>query len=203
MLTAQRLESGARGEDRLVLEHCGRRTLAIVADGAGGMGGGALAAERACSLAAQIMRTTSPGGPDCWGRCLAEVDRALTQSGSGGQTTGVIVEIADNQITGASIGDSGAWLLTGREVVDLTELQRRKPLLGSGEAVPVSFGPVLFTGRLLLASDGLFKYAARRDIQERSMASPVSVAVESLVAGLRLRSGALQDDVAIILIDNG
>ena len=117
-----------RGEDRLVL---GSRTahFAIVADGAGGMGGGALAAERACSLAAQIMRTTSPGGPDCWERCLADVDRALTLSGSGGQTTGVIVEIADNQIAGASVGDSGAWLLTKREHVDLTELQRRKPLL--------------------------------------------------------------------------
>jgi serine/threonine protein phosphatase PrpC len=202
LIAAQRLENGGRGEDRLLLEQSEQRTLAIVADGAGGMGGGAVAAEMACSLSAQIMRTMSPRTQDGWEQCLVDVDRALVRSGSGGQCTVVIAEIAKNQIAGVSVGDSGAWLLTARETLDLTELQHRKPLLGSGEASPVRFGPVHFSGRLLLATDGLFKYANRRHIEECAMALTVDAAVERLIAGLRLRSGTLQDDVAIILMEN-
>jgi hypothetical protein len=41
---------------------------------------------------------------------------------------------------GASVGDSSAWLISpAGEVTDLTAQQRRRPLLGSGEALPVQF----------------------------------------------------------------
>jgi PPM family protein phosphatase len=93
-------------------------------------------------------------------------------------------------------------MITGREILDLTEGQHRKPLLGSGEASPVRFGPVEFSGRLILATDGLLKYATRHDIAQRAMGVSASDAVDGLVAGLRLRSGALQDDVAIILLNH-
>jgi hypothetical protein len=164
--------------------------------------GGAVAAEMACSLMAQSMRTTIAGTPELWARCLVDVDQALVRQGSGGQCTAVVVEISENHVSGASVGDSGAWMITSREILDLTERQRRKPLLGSGEASPVSFGQIPLSGRLLLATDGLFKYATRRDIRERAFVGlSVSTAVETLVEGLRLRSGAFQDDVAIILVE--
>ena len=202
MLTvAHRVENGGKGEDRLLVDHYGARTLAIVADGAGGMGGGAVAAEMACSLMAQSMRTTIAGTPEFWARCLFDVDQALVRQGSAGQCTAVVVEISENGVSGASIGDSGAWMITSREILNLTERQRRKPLLGSGEASPVCFGPVEFSGRLLLATDGLFKYAARHNIAQRAMASSVNNAVDRLVTGVRLPSGALQDDVGIILLE--
>jgi hypothetical protein len=39
MLTvALKVENGGRGEDRVHVEQCGSRTLAVVADGAGGTG---------------------------------------------------------------------------------------------------------------------------------------------------------------------
>jgi serine/threonine protein phosphatase PrpC len=203
MLTvAHRVENGGKGEDRLLVERYGARTLAIVADGAGGIGGGAAAAEMACSLMAQSMRTTIVGTPELLAKCLFDVDQALARQGSGGQCTAVVVEISENRVSGASVGDSGAWMITSREILDLTERQQRKPLLGSGEASPVGFGPVQLSGRLLLASDGLFKYATRCDIRERALvALSVGIAVETLVEGLRLRSGAFQDDVAIILVE--
>jgi hypothetical protein len=43
-------------------------------------------------------------------------------------------------------------MLNGKAVVDLTESQHRKPLLGSDETVPVGFGPVELSGRLLIAT---------------------------------------------------
>jgi serine/threonine protein phosphatase PrpC len=202
MLTvAHRIENGGRGEDRVLVEYCGSRTLAVVADGAGGTGGGAAAAAMACSFAAQRLRTGSTGTAKDWARCLYEVDRALIQAG--GQCTAVVVEISEGSVFGASVGDSGARMLHGNDIIDLTENQYRKPLLGSDEAMPMAFGPIELSGRLLIATDGLLKYATESEIAQRAMGVSVNDAVARLIEGVRLRSGALQDDVGIILIEDG
>ncbi len=65
----------------------------------------------------------------------------------------------------------------------------------------MGFGPIELSGRLLIATDGLFKYATESYITQRATALSVNDAVDKLIAGLRLLSGALQDDVAIILIE--
>lgn len=201
MLTvAHKVENGGRGEDCVLVEHYGSRTLAVVADGAGGTGGGAAAAAMACSIAAKKLRSGGTGTPEDWARCLYEADQALVRSG--GQCTAVVVEISEGRLVGASVGDSGAWLLTGKAIIDLTENQHRKPLLGSDEAMPMGFGPIELSGLLLIASDGLFKYATESDIAQRAMGLSVNDAVDQLIAGVRLRSGALQDDVGIILIED-
>ncbi len=174
--------------------------LAVVADGAGGTGGAAAAAAMACSMAAQRLRTQGTSTPEDWARRLYEVDQAVVRTG--GQCTAVVVEISEGRIIGASVGDSGAWMLTGKAIIDLTENQHRKPLLGSDEAMPTGFGPIELSGRLLIATDGLFKYATESEIAKHAMGVPVNEAVGRLVAGLRLRSGALQDDVGIILIED-
>jgi PPM family protein phosphatase len=200
MLTvAHRVEDGARGEDRVLVEHHGSRSLVVVADGAGGMGGGAAAAAMACSIAAQRLRTQATGTAEDWARCLYEADQAVVRTG--GQCTAVVVEISEGRVFGASVGDSGAWLLTGKAIVDLTKNQHRKPLLGTDEALPMCFGPIELSGRLLIATDGLFKYATESDIAQRAMALSVNDAVDKLLAGVRLLSGALPDDVAIVLIE--
>src|SRR6202140_5871721 len=153
----------------------------------------------ACSIAAQRLRTGGTGTAEDWARCLYEADQAVVRTG--GQCTAVVVEISEGRVVGASVGDSGAWLLTGKAIVDLTENQHRKPLLGSDEALPMGFGPIELSGRLLIATDGLFKYATEGDIAQQAMALSVTDAVDKLIAGLRLRGGALQDDVAIILVE--
>ena len=127
------------------------------------------------------------------------MDRAVVRTG--GQCTAVVVEISEGLVFGASVGDSGAWLLNGKAIIDLTENQHRKPLLGSDEALPMGFGPIELSGRLIIATDGLFKYATESEIAQRATALSVNDAVDKLIAGVRLISGALPDDVAIILIE--
>lgn len=86
---------------------------------------------------------------------------------------------------------------------DLTRAQERKPLLGSGCAWPVGFGPVPFprSARLLLASDGLVKYASPERLCETARAPSAERAARSLIECVRLPSGAPPDDVSVILCE--
>jgi hypothetical protein len=74
-------------------------------------------------------------------------------------------------------------------------------LLGSGIAEPRPIVARPFEGRLLVASDGLFKYARRSEIQRRAVHPWLEDGVSSLLDCVRLRSGGFQDDVAIVLAE--
>jgi serine/threonine protein phosphatase PrpC len=54
-------------------------------------------------------------------------------------------------------------------------------------------------GVLLLATDGLLKYAPEQKIRHLATDANVSVAAAKLVDVARMASGALQDDVAVIV----
>jgi len=197
LVTASRIENAVRGEDRAVVRHDGDRLLIVVADGAGGTSSGGIAAQ-AVSDAIQ----GAPRDGTRWDATLPEVDQLLVRSNRGGLSTGVVVEVAGPVLRGASVGDSGAWLIARDQLVDLTWNQPRKPLLGSGIARPMSFGPTPFQGRLLVASDGLFKYLRRSEIVRRATLGPLDHSVSLLVDAVRLRSGAFQNDVAIVLAED-
>jgi hypothetical protein len=124
----------------------------------------------------RVIRALVPGAD--FVMTLTRLDREL---GDATWTTAVIAEVRGGRVRGASVGDSGAW-----------------PLLGSGEAHPVEFEAEL-RGTLLLASDGLFKYAGRADIARIGTGPDLKVAAAELIASVRLRSGGLQDDVAVVL----
>jgi len=194
---AIRVVAGDRNEDRAVHSSVGDRAFLLLADGAGGLAGGAAAAEFA--LGAFSSRYSA--GSDLVA-VVAELDHAMAKDARFGETTFVVAAVHAGTVRGASVGDSGAWLVRrGGSVLDLTADQRRKPLLGSGAAVPISFGPYPAEGRLLLASDGLFKYAARERIAFAAQVANIEEAADALVALPRLPSGALQDDVAVVLAD--
>ena len=190
---------GARQGRARVVEVENGLVIAL-ADGAGGTGNGALAAD--ALVRAIEGETTLPDGDRC--AALIENLDAEPQRLARGQSTAVILGVG-TQIVGASVGDSGAWLLRGSEVVDLTSGQIRKPLVGDGCAT-VPIGPLLFEGTLLVASDGLFRYAKRADIarviedatafEERGLAT----AAAALIELVHLPNGELQDDVAIVLV---
>src|SRR6185312_3318578 len=188
---AYRVESGGANEDRVLLERCGQRTLAIVCDGAGNGGRGGLAADLAVAELARVWRE---GFVD-WVRALLAVDQLLKREAQGGETTCVVVDISDDgQFRGASVGDSGAWMLSvARKVRDLTADQDRLRL-GSGRAGPKLLKGQLI-GRLVLATDGLLKYIRAADIH-----ASAARGVDALIDGVRLKNGALQDDVAVILL---
>lgn len=112
----------------------------------------------------------------------------------------MVVAITADEIRCASVGDSEAWLILGGEVDELTDGQRRKPLLGSGGAIPANAMRPRRPGLLLISSDGLFRYASREKIVGALQDGPSEATLHNLVDCVRLRSGALQDDVAIALL---
>ena len=170
--------------------------LVAVADGAGGTGNGAAAAER---LITALTKLAGAAASTDWFDTLCAIDDEL--SASGGQTTGVVAFIDSDRVVGASVGDSSAWLISpDGDVTDLTARQRRRPLLGSGEALPVQFEAERRGGRVLLASDGLFKYATAERICALAMQGSVAEAANALAKCVRLPSGALPDDVAVVVV---
>ncbi|HVE40890.1 MAG TPA: serine/threonine protein phosphatase [Planctomycetota bacterium] len=173
--------------------------LIALADGAGGSAGGAEAAELAVRT---ILESDAGPDPAAWVMCLAEVDRRLYEAG-GGETTAVAVFISPDCVVGASVGDSGAWIVYPSRHENLTGRQQRKPLLGSGVAVPVLFEYREEGGVVLAATDGLLKYTSPEKICEVICRTERELAPGSLIDLVRLRSGSLQDDVAVALCDRG
>jgi PPM family protein phosphatase len=183
-----------QGDDRaLVLPVAGGLVLAVC-DGAGGTGRGAAAAERVVRAVAEWAHA---GASDACG-CLRAVDGELAREGGGGETTAVIAVLRETGVTGASVGDSEAWIVSPRGHEALTRHQSRKPLLGSGRATPVLFvAAPLLNATLLVGSDGLFKYGNAARLRELALAVELDAA--PLIASVRLRSGALQDDTTVLL----
>jgi serine/threonine protein phosphatase PrpC len=174
-------------DDRCGVWKRGESLVLAVADGAGGTGGGAAAAE----LVMQECEKFDLG--DCE-ELLFRCDQLMIPTG--GETTAVIAVVDEKGVRGASVGDSGAWLI--ESAVDLTSGQERKPLIGSGRACPVPFAS-RFAGTLLVASDGLLKYAAAAKIRELASQPDLDQIPAQLVDAVRLPSGDLQDDVCVIV----
>jgi len=170
--------------------------IIVLADGAGGMTGGREAAERV--LRHDFRAATGP--TECAAE-LSRLDQQIHDDDACGETTSVVVIVREEKVFGASIGDSGAWALTSDAIVDLTQHQRRKPLLGSGAAEATAFGPFSFNDRILVASDGLLKYAPRDLLRRIGLGSDLELAADALVAAARLPGGTLQDDVALVLLE--
>lgn len=179
------------GQDRAAVAAHEHGLVIVLADGAGGTGRGATAAHAVVdAVLASPFEDAS--------RLLAGLDdpRRLGL----GETTAVIATLRGDHIVGASVGDSGAWLVRADDVVDLTEHQVRKPLLGAGGS-PVAFTARLEPGAtLLVASDGLWKYGPPADIARIARGPSLAAAAAALVELVRMPSGRLQDDISIVLV---
>ena len=130
------------GEDRLDVIAQETAPIAVVADGAGGLAGGARAAELLVELVREgaALPAFDPRRPDVWIDLLARADLHVDADRDAGETTGVVLAVAEGLVVGASCGDSGAWIIqTDGSIEDLTARQHRKLRLGSGRARPVTF----------------------------------------------------------------
>jgi serine/threonine protein phosphatase PrpC len=193
--------AGLTGNDRDALVSVENRQVLIVADGAQGRQGG-VAADIVIAYvrdhAAEIAGAMSCSASE---RALTAIDQQIYASGCGGLTTAVLVVLEDNILLGASVGDSEAHLIRQGDVVDLTADQPRRPFLGSGSAKPASFGPIGLEGRLLVATDGLFKYG-KAEVRERIVrTAPIREVAWRLADSVRLRNGHLQDDVTVYVVE--
>lgn len=180
------------GQDRLSVSATRDRVVIALADGAGGAAGGEQAAAAVIDAAAAAAQT------DDWVAVLTELELDPDRLGPG-QTTAIIATVTREGIRGASIGDSGAWVLRDGRIEDLTHAQHRKPLLGDHSvAIPFHAAP-LVGATLLVASDGLFRHASAEAIARVASQPDLAAAARELVALARLPSGELPDDVAIVL----
>ena len=160
------------------------------------MGSGARAADAAIQHVRHRLDASGKLEPQA---IVRDADTAVRAAAHGGQTTLILVVIDRSGVRGSSVGDSEAWIVRDGGVTRLTERQRRKPLLGSGEAVAVPFGAAPLDGTLVVGSDGLFKYTSAAKSAEAARSPEVDGIPERLVDLVRLRSGSVPDDVAVVV----
>lgn len=193
---AIRVIPASADQDRVAHRVLDTEETVVLADGAAGVGGSREAADLITSRELPSLRDPL----DCVA-ALRVLDHELSTERSCGESTAVLLVLRDDKFFGASVGDSGVWALTTDAIFDLTRAQHRKPLLGTGSAEPVGFGPLFFSDRLLIASDGILKYAPRARIRAAAFVADIHAAADAIVAAARLPNGALQDDVALALLD--
>jgi len=193
--------TGTNQDRAAIIEHP-QGLLLVMADGAGGIAGGREAAERVIQAVeeAQVPETEFLN-PLRWCYILSQADEELYQHPIAGETTAVVVALKNEGfVCGASVGDSGAFLVPEAGSLDeLTAQQWRRPLIGSSIATPAPFGPMPLTGTLLLATDGLIKYASPKTIRQMVLTNPVEDATKALIESVRYPSGNLPDDVTVII----
>jgi len=192
-------QAGIIGGDVVHVWPTARGVVVFVADGAGGTGRGEEAARQAAATVEAAMASGQLATADRCVEVLYEADDAILAQGRAAEATAVVVVLQGKHLWGASVGDSGAWLVGDAGFSELTENQVRKPLLGSGNAAPVPF-EAAFAGTLLVATDGLLKYASPSSIASVVRLPGLEHAASALLNSVRLRSGALQDDVALALV---
>jgi PPM family protein phosphatase len=183
------------GQDRIQILRFDDRIILAVADGAGGRSGGAEAADITINLISQ--RADSLISQKHCGQLLNEIDIAISSDQIAGETTAVVVVVSPKTIFGASVGDSGAWILKGTGIDDLTRSQIRKPFLGSGVATSIGFSRDALHGTLLVATDGLLKYTGRETICATVEKTKFDDVTAALIGLVRYPSGDLPDDVTI------
>ncbi len=195
-------------DDRVAVIEIGNAVAFCLADGAGGSGAGAEAAESALEMFRELVTQSSEAelrSTFLWHDLVAEIDQAICDDGVGGETTVIVGMVYTSsegtRIVGASVGDSAVWLIQGLNATDLTDGQARKPMAGSGSAVATNFERSFPSGQILIASDGLPKYAAHIKIVEVVSGFPTEIACDELIRAVRLPSGDLWDDTSVILID--
>ena len=186
------------GQDRAAVDSSTGATTLVLADGAGGRAGGSEAAELCTATAMERMRGADGVDPHT---ILTGLDRTLHAHRDAGETTLVLCQLVGQTLRGASVGDSGAWLIGDSGYQDLTDDETRKPMLGSGVARGTPFNASITSETLLIASDGLLKFASPATICGivRS-ATDLAAASRALIDSVRLRSGGLQDDTSLILL---
>jgi hypothetical protein len=181
-----------RCEDRVHVVELDDGVVIVVADGAGGTGAGAQAAEavvREVTAAASLERDA-----ESWCEVLRQTDGRV----GAGESTGVVVAQSARGIVGAGVGDSRAWLVEDDRLIDLTAGLVRKPLLGSGAARPVGFRRPPSPGLLLVGTDGFCNYVRREALLREVHWIDFPVLARKLVEMVRLPSGELWDDVGLV-----
>jgi len=200
VFTTRAASSRTHSEDRAkVFEH-EDILIIVVADGAGGVVGGAVASDTVIdAVRARVAdRPFDPYDVRAWSDMLSHADAGLAGSPTGGETTAIVVVVGRHGVVGVSAGDSEAWMV-GDRADRLTEKQDRSRI-GTGRSRPTPFHRRTMEGVLVVATDGLFKHARSDSITASCAFDEVADIADKLVELPKLRSGAYPDDVAVVVV---
>jgi serine/threonine protein phosphatase PrpC len=189
----------AASQDRAEIWRFDGAAVLAIADGAGGRPGGAEAADFVIRAIGAAVSGAQWDSGRFWASLLVEIDEKLSEEDESGETTAIVAAVTANGITGASVGDSEAWLIAAHDVEKLTAQQQRKPFVGTGAAMPVSFSARWNGGTLLLATDGLFRYNSEEAIAAIISAENMERAGQRLIEEAPRNASVLCDDVALVL----
>ena len=200
LTTALRLCPYARNEDRAKVVKGESRVVVVVADGAGGMPGGAEAAD----VAVADLEQQAAGliGSEMVVAHLQRLDLDCEQLPLCGEAACVVLVIdVDGRVFGASVGDCEAWIISGDVVARLTQGQHRKKRLGSGVTTPIAFEATLQIGDILVVgSDGLFGFVTEGQIVRAPTRSQIEVVAQDLVDAAIAAPVKLADDLAVVVV---
>ncbi|MFI5094766.1 MAG: PP2C family protein-serine/threonine phosphatase [Candidatus Acidiferrales bacterium] len=140
-----------QNEDAFIVR-TGARPFAALADGAGNA---ERAAKRVLALFEKLLNEATldqVSEAATWAKWVKLLDSSLL---GGAQSTFVAVTLAGNEVVGASVGDSRAYLINREGQCRIVTEGASKQRLGSGAAKPFPIRLTLGTGEiLLLLSDG-------------------------------------------------
>ncbi|MGK0362517.1 MAG: serine/threonine protein phosphatase PrpC [Bradymonadia bacterium] len=170
------------GEDRAAVMSLADGLIVVVADGAGGLSGGAAVADAACAL----VRATPQLSP---AKILEQLDAVWAEQG---EAAVCIVHVARTRVRGAWAGDTFAWQLS-HSADRLTP--RATARVGSGRVRPRTFDERR-KGALLVASDGLWKFVAESTLTWAAQPGGLTVLAQSA----RLPTNTLRDDIAAVVV---
>jgi serine/threonine protein phosphatase PrpC len=185
----------------------GDSLVVVVADGGGGIRGGGAASRGLVGVVGSAVK--NPAFPleriEAWMELFKTADAGLAANRTG-ETTGVVLVLGPRRLIGISTGNSEAWVVTPEGIDNLTVSQRTRDRLGSSTAFSTTFDRPAPADPLLIASDGLFKFAAMDVIARRvrgDAADSIDVAAERLVELVRFKPGKVAEDIAVVLIRPG
>ena len=190
-------QAGSRGEDRAVIYPFADSTTVVLADGAGGTTGGAEAADLLITTLAKPL----PPVPVALCDALLEADTALDTDRFSGTAACALLCFDNKTLAGAVVGDVDVFRISGDSIESLVEHRDVKSTLGRNECWPASFEMHRATMRVLLCSDGLWKYIKRKNIVRAASIADLDTAADALVNETRLPNGTLQDDVSVVLLE--
>jgi len=184
--------------------HDGRLLMAAVADGVGGRPGGARAAQKAIQLTlrrAKSMLATVVLDHSPWRMALEAVHGELCRERGGGETALTVLITDGERWTAAWAGDSRLYRLRGGEVTLLTQPRWRTGYLGGERVDPQAISGTGEPGdRLVLLSDGIWKYVQADRFASHLSATPAQIMTRLLQEAGRLLSGRLVDDASGVVV---
>lgn len=189
-------DSPGVNQDRFVVTHVAGGMLVVMCDGAGN----SVAAGRAAgAVVREIVARHEHMSLAVLERHVSTMDAGLARARPWAETTCVALWVTEHEVYGVSTGDSEAWWVGPEDEVELTRDQPRGRL-GGGNARVQSFRRLREGGRIVIGTDGFFKYASQDRWVQLARTQPTENLSRRLVTLARLPSGRLHDDATVVVV---